>query len=227
MEVSEAGVTGALAPAAKATAYPDRRILSTIGLITLLAMIASLWGTRGMDPLRSDSASYIAFDASRTVGYPAFIGLIRLLTGNPGLVVPAQIVLLAASLMTLGRSFYDYTRRPLLAVLFQVVLISGIELWKLSAVMLTEALGATFVAFWCAQLLQTLRAPKLSRVAVLVALAALATMVRPAFVALFVATGVAVVVARPKPRLGPALGLIVAGFIVGWGATPLSQYLAH
>jgi len=227
MEVTEAGASGAVVQAEKPAAYPDWRVLSAIGLITVIAMITTLLGTRGMDPLRSDSASYIVFDPSRTVGYPAFIGLVRLLAGNPGLVVPAQIILLAASLMTLGRSFYEYTRRPLLTVAFQIVLITGIELWKLSMVLLTEALAATLVAFWCAQLLQFLRAPKMSRIAVLVALAAVATMVRPAFVALFVATGVAVFISRPQLPRGRTLALIVAGFAVGWGATPVGQYLAH
>ena len=226
MDVTETGAVGAIAPV-NATTYPDRRVLSAIGLITVIAMIAALWGTRGMDPLRSDSASYIAFDPSRSVGYPAFIALVRLLTGNSGLVVPAQIVLLAASLMTLGRSFYDYTRRALLSVVFQVLLISGIELWKLSAVVLTEALAATFVAFWCAQLLQVLRSPKLSKIAVLVALAALATTVRPPFVILFIATGVAAFLARPQVKQVPALALIFAGLIASWAATPIAQYAVH
>src|SRR5438128_6539122 len=226
MDVTETGAVGAIAPV-NATTYPDRRVLSAIGLITVIAMIAALLGTRGMDPLRSDSASYIAFDPSRSVGYPAFIALVRLLTGNPGLVVPAQIVLLAASLMTLGRSFYDYTRRPLLSVVFQVVLISGIEVWQLSAVVLTEALAATFVAVWCAQLLQVLRSPKLSKVVVLVGLAALATTVRPPFVILFIATGVAAFVARPQMKRAPALAPIVAAVSARWAAAPIAPYAVH
>ena len=227
MEASEAGASGAVVPATKRPAYQEWRVLFAIVAVTVIAMIAALMGTRGMDPLRADSASYIVFDPSRTVGYPAFIGLVRLLTANLALVVPAQILLLAASLITLGRSFYDYTRRPLLTVAFQIVLISGVELWKLSMVLLTEALAGALVAFWCAQLLQVLRAPKMSRIAVLVALAALATMVRPAFVALFVATGVAAIVVCPQLPRGRALGLIVAGFLMSWGATPVGQYLAH
>jgi len=227
MQVTQTGVSGALSQAAKARSYPDRRILSAIGLITVIAMIAALWGTRGMDPLRSDSASYIVFDPSRSVGYPAFVGLIRLLTGGAAWVVPAQIILLGVSLLALGRSFYDYTRRPLLTVVFQVVLISGIELWKLSAVLLTEALAATFVAFWCGQLLQFTRAPKLSGLAAMVALASVATTIRPAFVALFLATGLVVLIARPRLQPVPALALIVSGFIAGWGATPVAQYFVR
>ena len=82
MEASEAGASGAVVPATKRPAYQEWRVLFAIVAVTVIAMIAALMGTRGMDPLRADSASYIVFDPSRTIGYPAFIGLVRLLTAN-------------------------------------------------------------------------------------------------------------------------------------------------
>ena len=70
--------------------------------------------------------------------------------------MPVQMELLAGSLMAMGWRFYRFSQRPILAALFQILLLASPEMWKISALIMTEALATACVALWCAQLLRTL-----------------------------------------------------------------------
>ena len=202
-------------------------MLVGLGAITILGLTAALWSSWGSYPLRSDSPSYLYFDPSRSIGYPAFLWLIRLLTGHVGLAVPVQMALLAGSLLALGWSFYRFSQRPILAVLLQIMLLASPEMWKIAALIMTEALATACVALWCAQLLRLLKTPSLAGIGALIAISVVGTIVRPPLAALFVATVVfALAVGRQLGR-GRALAMVAAGLVAAWIATPAASYLIH
>ena len=205
----------------------QRNMLLVLGAITVAGLAAAWWNSWGSYPLRSDSPSYLYWDPSRSAGYPAFLSLVRLLTGHVGLAVPVQMALLAGSLLALGWSFYRFSQRPFLAVLFQILLLASPEMWKISALIMTEALATACVALWCAQLLRALKAPSPGGAWVLIAIAAVGTIVRPPLAALFVATAVFALATQAGTGRGRTLAPIVAGFLVAWMATPAAMYLIH
>lgn len=214
-------------PRIRPTALSDRNVFLLLAAITLTALLTALLATRGINPLRGDSAEYLYFDRSRTVGYPAFLALVRLSTGHVALAVQAQMALLAGSLLFLGWSFHELGRRPAWSLAFQAFLVIQAGMWFASAFLMTEALSAALVALWCAQLLRLSKSPAPSAVTFLVVISALATTVRPSFVALFFGTAV-FIVAAPPPREGfRALLIAGAGLAATWVATPVAQYLVH
>lgn len=199
-----------------------------LSAMTAVALLAALWTARGANPLRGDSYEYLYFDASRSVGYPAFLALVRLITGQVALAVPAQTLVLAGSLLALGRSFHKFCGRLSFSFAFHAIVLSLVAMWYTSAFLMTEALSTALVAIWCAQLLGMIKAPPSWRgTALLVAVSGLATMVRPSLVALFAATAVFIFVTQPPRERVRAMIMTGAGLILAWGATPVAQIAIH
>ena len=205
----------------------DREVRLVLAAMTLVALIVALWATRTVNPLRGDSGEYLFFDPSRSVGYPAFLWLIRLITGHIAAAVPAQMLLLAGSLTVLGWSFHRFCGRPATSFVFQAILLSQIVLWKASALLMTEAVAAALVALWCAQILRMLKSPSARGLVALVTISALATMVHPSLVTLFFGSALFMVFAQGKGRRWPALIMAGAGLVLAWAATPVAQLLVH
>ena len=206
----------------------DRYVLLGLAALTAVALLATLWTTRAMNPLRGDSYEYLYFDASRSVGYPAFLALVRLITGQVALAVPAQTMLLAGSLLILGWSIHKFGGRPSFSFAFQAIVLSLAATWHDAAFLMTEAISTALVAIWCALLLGMIKkAPSLHGAALLVAVSGLATMVRPSLVALFFGTALFILVAQPPRERRRALIIAGAGLILAWGATPVAQLLVH
>ena len=205
----------------------DRAVLLALAAMTLLALVLALWATRAIDPLRGDSAEYLYFDQSRSVGYPAFLELVRLLTGHVALAVPIQLIALAGSLLLLGWRFHGYSLRPWVSLAFQTILLAQAGMWFASAFLMTEALSTALIALWCAHLLRAMTAPSSRGTALLVALSALATMVRPSFVTLFVGTVLFIAATRPKREWPRTLVMAAAGLLLAWAATPVAQWIVH
>jgi len=181
--------------------------------------------TSSINPLRGDSAEYLYFDPSRTVGYPAFLSLFRLATGHVALAVPAQILLLATSLLLLSWSFHRLVRRPAYTITFQLLILANAGMWFTAAFLMTEALSTALVALWCAQLLRMVRKPRSYRL--LVAISCVATMVRPSLLALFFGTALFALVAEPARSRARAITMTVAGFVAAWSATAIAQLIVH
>jgi hypothetical protein len=205
----------------------ERTVRLTMSAMVVVALIAALWATRTTNPLRGDSAEYLYFDPSRSVGYPAFLELVRLSTGHVAYAVQVQMVLLAGSLLFLGWSFHEFVRRPAWSLIFLTVLLIQAGMWFASAFLMTEALSTALIAIWCAQRLRMLKAPSLRGATLLVAISALATTVRPSLIALFFGSAVFVTVVLPKREQVRALALAAAGLVAAWAATPIGQYLVH
>lgn len=162
-----------------------------LGGICAIALAAALWLTRGANPLNLDTPSYLYFSPSRTIGYPAFLWLVKALAGHAAAAVPVQMALLAASLFLLGRSFHDLIGRRKLSLIFQLILVCSPSLWKSSAELMTEALATACVALWCAQLLQQLKQGSSAGQLRLALISAAGTLVRPSLLVLFAGSAVA------------------------------------
>jgi hypothetical protein len=209
------------------TRHFERRLPLLLAAICAIALFAALWTTRTIDPLRADSPSYLSFDPSRTVGYPAFLWLIRAATGEVALAVPAQMALLALSLFLLGWSFHLFARRPTGSVVLQALLVGSPEMWRLSAALLPEAVATACVALWCAQMLRMLKTPSLAGIRLLVVISGLGMMVRPSLLALFAGSAAAAFLIGPLRQRLWAFATIAAGFAIAWGATPAAAWLVH
>jgi hypothetical protein len=196
-------------------------------VLTATALAAALWFTRTVDPLRGDSAEYLYFDPSRTVGYPAFLALVRLLTGNVGLAVHAQMLLLAVAMFSLGLSFYRFTTRPVLSLVFHSLLIAMPAVWAASSRLMTEGLSTCLVALWCALALRIVTEPSSRRATMLVVISALATMVRPSLVALFFATAALILLIPHRPWRKRVLLRGATGLVLAWAVTPVAQLVVH
>jgi len=205
----------------------DRKVLLAQAMMTALGLALALWRAAGSNLLRSDSPSYPYLDPSRTIGYPAFLSFVRLVTGHVAWAVPVQMTLLAAALLTLGWSFHRFSRRPLLSLAFQALLIGSPVMWKISALIMTEALATACVALWCAQLLRMLKAPSRSGTVLLVAASVVGTIIRPSLAALFVATALFELAVGSRTGRGRTLVVIGAGMLAAWVATPLGLYLVN
>lgn len=195
--------------------------------MTAVTLLAALWATRTINPLRGDTFEYFYFDPSRTAGYPAFLAMVRQITGNVAFAVPAQMAVLALSLLLLGWSFHKLVGRPALSFAFQGMMLVQVAMWKASAFLMTEGLSTALIAIWCAQLLRMIRSPSLRGAALLAFIAGVSTMVRPSLVALFLGTAIFMVAAMPAQERARALLIVAAGLALAWGATPLAHLLVH
>lgn len=205
----------------------NRRVLLGLTMLTAVALAVALWTTRAINPIRGDTYEYLFFDPSRTVGYPAFLWIVRLITGHVALAVQAQMVLLAGALLFLGWSFHSFVRRPAFSYAFQAILVGQVAIWKASAYLMTEAVSTALVAIWCAQLLRLIRRFSLGGAALLFLISGLATIVRPSLIALFVGSALFLAVAGPARERGRLLLVAGLGAILAWSTTPLAQFLVH
>jgi len=204
-----------------------RWVISLQAAICIVVLIVALWVSRDANPLRSDSPSYLFFDPSRTAGYPAFLWLIRALTGNVSLAVPVQMSLLTAALFLLGRNIYRLINRPGWSLLIQVFLVGSPELWRVSAAIMTEALATAIAALWCAQLLQAVKAPTLPAIRGLVAIAGVGMLVRPSLVGLFLGAGLAAMLLQSRRERGWAFVSVAVALALSWAITPAASLLVH
>jgi len=187
----------------------------------------ALWATRGISPLNPDTPSYLYFDPSRTVGYPAFLWLVKLLIGHAAAAAPVQMSLLALSLFLLGWSFHDLMGRPRLSLAFQVFLVASPDLWRFSAELMTEALATTSVALWCAQLLRLIKRPSPRAYLLLALISAAGMLIRPSLMVLFAGSAIAALLLKSRRQRASAVASLVP---IGLGAyllTPLALLIVH
>jgi hypothetical protein len=191
------------------------------------ALPAALLMTRGINPLNFDTPSYLYFQPSRTAGYPAFLWLVKLLTGHASAAVPVQMALLAASLFALGLSFHDLVGRPKLSLAFQLFLLCSPDLWRFSAELMTEALATAAVALWCAQLLRLINTPSAKQYLLLALVSAAAMLIRPSLAVLVAGTGIAaLLIDSSRGRRSGLLSLAIITALA-WSVTPLALFCVH
>lgn len=203
------------------------QLLLAMAAMTAIALVAAFLSSRSINPLRGDSAEYLYFDPSRTVGYPAFLWLVQAVTGKVSLAVPAQLIFVAASLLYLGWSFQRAVGRPTVSLVFYILVVAQAGMWFLSAFLMTEALATALVALWSAELLRSLKRPDSRGTFWLVLLSAVATVVRPSLLPLFLGTALFYVLTRSGRALRSALIMTAAGLAIAWVATPVAQLIVH
>lgn len=203
------------------------RLLLAMAAMTAIALVAAFISSRSINPLRGDSAEYLYFDPSRTVGYPAFLWLVQAVTGKVSLAVPVQLIFVAASLLYMGWSFQRVVGRPAVALLFYMLVVAQAGMWFLSAFLMTEALATALVTLWSAELLRLLKRPDSRLTFWPVLLSAVATMVRPSLLPLFFGTALFYFLTRSGKALRSALIMTAAGVAVAWVATPVAQLIVH
>jgi 4-amino-4-deoxy-L-arabinose transferase-like glycosyltransferase len=193
----------------------------------VVALVAALWLTRSHNPLNPDTPSYLYFDPSRSIGYPAFLWLTRTVTGSAAFAVPLQMTLLAAALFLLGWSFHALSQPPIWSIIAQTLLVANPTLWNISAELMSEALATACVALWCAQLLRVLRRPSANGLMFLGIAAATGMLIRPPLIALVAGSAVAVLLlpsSRDRTRAFVALTMSCG---IGWALTPAAFYMIH
>lgn len=212
--------------------HPTKRFDSSwitllLAAITVVALGIAWWSERGLDPLRGDSAEYLFFDPSRSVGYPAFLALIKSLTGDVGLAVVVQTAILAAALLALGLAMRDLIQRPLPILVLYLLLVGQAGLWFTAGFLMTEALSAATVAFWCALLIKMGPSPSRRGRIALVGLAAVGMMIRPPLVALVAGSALFILTACHRRDRIRALTVCSGMLVLAWSATPVAQWLVH
>ena len=201
-------------------------IMAALSIAAFLIAMAVATAAK-IEPLRPDTASYLYFDPSRSIGYPIFLWLIRTITGQVALAVPMQMALLTAALFVLGLSFYRLTGRPCLSIAFQAVALISPEMWLSASSLVTEAVATAFVAMWCAQLLRVLRTPDVRGIALLCLAALAATLVRPSLIVLFAATLMPCIAMLQSGARWRGVACVAASFILSLVATPVANFLIH
>lgn len=207
--------------------HEDRNVFAIMAVLGLAASIAAIAATARVNPLRGDSAEYLYFDPSRTVGYPAYLALVRLVTRQVALAIPIQILVLGASLLFLGWSFHRLVHSRLVSFGFLATLLLQPGMWFASAFLMTEALSTALVACWCAQLLRLIKTPRPDGMALLIGISLAATMVRPSLVALVFGTLAFIFSSLDKRSRIRCACLAIFGVVCAWEATPLAQLLVH
>jgi len=195
--------------------------------ICIAAFCIALWATRNISPLNPDTPSYLYFDPSRTVGYPVFLWLVRLLTGHVAAAVPLQMVLLSASLFVLGRSFHDLVGSPKLSLVFQIFLVSSPDVWRFAAELMTEALATASMALWCAQLLRLIRRPSRSGYFLLAVICAAGMLIRPSLAVLFAGAAVAALLLECGRQRRFAVLTLIPIALGAYLLTPVALFFVH
>lgn len=210
----------------RSASWVDPLVPWALAAICATVFLVGHWLTRDVLPLRPDTAGYLYFDPSRPIGYPFFLWFVNLF-GSPVLSVTVQKLLLTISLFLLGLTFYRWSGRPILSVLFQLGLVLSPEMWKFSGGMNAEALGTAAVALWCAQLIRTLQTPSPRAIGFLSIIAGVAMLVKPSLVMLFIGTAVASFLLQTSRERGAGLILAAAGLIISLAVTPLANLFLH
>jgi hypothetical protein len=189
--------------------------------------------THGALRYEPDSPSYMYFDPSRPVGYPAFVYVVHQLTGGYRAIPPIQYILLAASMACLALSVRKITASFWLALATEFVSLANPSYWTNCSALLSEALSSTVLNLFAAVGLLYLHRQRPLAAIALLALIAVGITIRPVNVTLGAAGLVALLLIRREPGLGGVLRTCAAGvavvlaMAVGYFATPLSQYVAH
>ena len=206
---------------------PANRLLPwALAGLCAAAYVAGSWLTAAVPALRPDTASYLYFDPSRPIGYPLFLWIVEQF-GELQLAVRAQMLLMAGSLFLLGWAFYKWTGSAVLSALFQIALLASPEMWKFSAMLITEALATAGVALWCAQLLMTARRPSIGGIGSLALISVASALVKPSLVMMFFATAVAAFLLDARKDRFSALAFVAALLVAALGATPIANYFLH
>jgi hypothetical protein len=178
------------------------------------------------DMTTPDSAGYVFFGIDRSIGYPLFITVVKLLTGTIAHVPVAQIALLAAAFLFLAWQFLKYTNSLAISVLLQASLFTNPIVLKNSGMLMSETVGIALSAIFLGCVLNFNRSLSTKDALAALLFACMCYTVRPISIALLVAAAVIVILdgrLTRAYRMAAAVAIIV-GVAVAHLATPVYRY---
>ena len=125
----------------------------TIGCFALYINHILLHYTEMYPCINPDSASYLQYNITRTIGYPLFIKLIYTLSDNIFWIIPVQLNLMLLSFASLGYAVGRVADNKFIWFLLTMLMFGILPLILTSYMLLTEALFTVFIcmhfAFAC------------------------------------------------------------------------------
>lgn len=195
------------------------------GSVTLAAGLLYAIHFSNIEPLQSDSKSYITFDVQRSIGYPVFLAMFR--TAGLGLksTVFAQHLLFCGATLLLALETAALTRSVIAGGVLLIGTFCNAELMRFSFLIMTESVAVTLCLLLLVLLLRYCRNPNLLLLSWMSTMAGLSLLIRPAFAPLFIVPILASMGSK-WPLAARFVAIVVPGaacVLVGGAA----QYLVH
>ncbi len=209
-----------------------KTIVSGAAYAVLIAVCLAIYAPLlGSTPFVSqDSSGYLYFHVSRPIGYPAFLGAMKALTGDYSLVPAAQLALMTLSAAALAAAVEFYCRSILAGLALLVVLAANFSIFRMAGNALSEPLALVLESLFLGGILVWRRTGSRSALWGAAAFAAAAIATRPVNITLaapfVLLTLLPVAVSAPRGRLaGLAVSLVILG--IGYEATPIAHRLLY
>lgn len=131
-----------------------------------------------------DADSYIHYGPTRTIGYPAILSLVKLLTGGYQAISFVQLTALCASVLVAAVSLSRFFKSFVLGAVFILVTLSLSEIVKFCFEIYTESLGVSLLLLLAATCLSYVRVPSRWSLFLIGLLVGLLVLLRPSSYAL-------------------------------------------
>ncbi|HUO22793.1 MAG TPA: hypothetical protein VMU59_09795 [Caulobacteraceae bacterium] len=204
-----------------------------LGGLPILAAAAFVLLTHARLAYTPDSPSYLFFDPTRPVVYPAFLALIHALSPRYGLLAWAQTLIMGGSISALILALRRASGAFWLCLAVELLAVANPSWWNNGSAVMSEALSSALtnlfvaVALWRVAGCRRWTAPSFALVI------ALAVGVRPVNI-VFGPAAMLMELLLIGPLSIPAAGrlatrwaLIIAGVLAGYFVTPLTQRAIH
>lgn len=196
----------------------------------LAALVAGvvLWQAGAAAVMQPDSASYLAFAPSRTIGYPWFLRLARHLPGGLDAVPALQLALYAVAAVLLAGSCRRLARSNLAGAALLLLLLGNSQVTRLCLMILSEPLFLCVLMLLLALASRLAQRPGWQSLALASLVAGLAVLVRPAGYALAVALPVLAWWGRSGGlRTRHAIAAVALPYLVVLGLGMAGYHAAH
>jgi hypothetical protein len=182
----------------------------------------------GASLLTGDAASYLYFDPVRPIGYPAFLALVRMLTGGLRWLAAIQLAAALAGILALALALRRFVGSAWAGGAALVLSAGNVAAISLAYGVMSDSLSLALLCLFAAAVLAFLQqeSTALSLTKSLISAAAVA--VRPVNIVLFPADLFVILAGRGGMRRKVLLSLAAAAlFGAGIAISPLYQKLAH
>lgn len=207
----------------------SRFALPVLAAFPLLVAVFYILASSGDPLLNPDSPGYLFFDSDRPIGYPAFLFLVKQLTGGYLLVRPLQIVLFCAAVFGVSISVSRATGSWFLPLIFQVGALGYPGPIHLANQIMSDSLSASAILLFIVALFGYARAPSVKRYLLVCLVFGGAITLRLDNVALLAPALILPLLMRPGTSIAAlscvALGIATAA--VSWQATHIAKLALH
>lgn len=148
--------------------------------------------------MQADSAGYINFHASRTVGYPTFLWSIHKLFGSYAWLPAIQLSIHFMAALFLSITVYQLTRTFLFSLLLLLFVVFNVEWVKFDFMILTESISGSLLLMVIAFMMRVYLYSKTKDIILLAMAVGLSILVRPVSYALVPVLGCMVYLVWPQ-----------------------------